>query len=618
MKSIIKNRKSILNLIQDKNQKSKIVNYLLMLALALMTAGCKQPDDLTPPVSRLGLNSITAYFIEEEVINENGTVAYSYYPEEGFTAITMENSYELVVVIPYYYPESSTNEVTQEMLSKMRIRANLDDNVTINPSILYMDMTKDNTITVTDQSKKKAQYTVRAEVHKSSACAIEDFSLTIPDINPENNYEVTGIINETAKVISLLDDFHSVEPVFASLRLSYHATISPDPRITALDYDKENELTVTAHDGTVSVYTVKKDIPPRVVLGIRPGSGKIMFEKKLKDDLGITVDHLTGGIAATRNYVILNTRGENSLYINAKTGDTIGKIDLGDLKENLRNFYTTADKAGNVVICNLSRNDGQTSDGTFKVWRLKNLTGETELFIEWDNSGGTPPNIGRKLGIQGDLNRDAIITAPLLTEGGEALVQSFARWTVKSGALESQTPEIIAITGLEKGWNANSAIIHSSATDLNSDYFVAAYQENALAWINGVTNNLRSKVLITTSSDAGNYVTNAVDYIEFNNAKYATINWVHGQPWGSADKVWLVDVTTDAEFSGSLMESCPAVRWECDRAKYGGWSLTPSVQNINNSGAVALTVSPDGYFLYLYFMFTNGYVVGVQFDCIDM
>ena len=383
------------------------------------------------------------------------------------------------------------------------------------------------------------------------------------------------------------------------------------------DFRGNIAYTVTAHDGTVRNWTVISKLPI-ATSGIRPGSATIMFEKRLNADLGITTVDLTGGIAVTGDYVIINTRNEKSIYIDAKTGEKAGEFDLGELKGNLRNFYTTADNTGNVVICNLSRNDGQSSDGTFKVWRLKNLNGDTELLIDWDNSDGTPPNIGRKLSIHGDLDGNAFITAPLLTEGGGALVQTFARWTVKIGELESQTPEIIDITGLEKGWNANADIVHTSATNVNSDYFLTAYQENALAWINGATNNLRNKVLMTTTTDAGNYVTNAVDYIQFNNAKYATLNWVNGQPWGSADKVWLVDVTSEDNFYGSLLEFCPAVVWECERGKYGGLSLTPSVQNINTSGAVALTVSPDGKFLYLYFMFTNGYVVGVQFDCIGM
>ena len=41
------------------------------------------------------------------------------------------------------------------MLDKMRISLNLDDNVTVDPAVLYMNLNEDNYITVTDQLKQK-------------------------------------------------------------------------------------------------------------------------------------------------------------------------------------------------------------------------------------------------------------------------------------------------------------------------------------------------------------------------------------------------------------------------------------------------------------------------------
>jgi hypothetical protein len=247
------------------------------------------------------------------------------------------------------------------------------------------------------------------------------------------------------------------------------------------------------------------------------------------------------------------------------------------------------------------------------------MNGDTELYIDWTEN--ETDNIGRKISVYGNLDENAIITATLLTYPGGPFVQKFARWTVVNGVLSSQTPEIVTISGLEKGWNGNSDLIYTSATNTSSDYFVGAYSENALVWINGATNQVKKKVPTTTGTDAGNFVTNAIDFVEFNNAKYLTLNWLNGFTWGSADLVWLLEVTTDVNFSGSLIEGCPAVVWNCERHKYGprgsGFS-SPEPENGNITGDVALRVSPDGFYLYLYFMITNGYVVGVQFDCIDM
>lgn len=555
-------------------------NTYIAIVMVLLTflGGCHQPDELLPSVSREGINSITATF-------SDGTGQFTGYITEG--------SNQIVIPIPYYYPESSDNQVATTQLSNMRITANLDDNVTVSPSLLYLDLTKDNAITVTDQLKQQKQYTIRGEIRKSNACLIEEFKL--PSLG------MTGVINEAAKTISLIA-IGDLVPALGELTMSYHASVSPDPRTTSLDYDNDIKLTVTAHDGvTQSVYTVKKAVPEKLAYGIRAGSGRLMFAKKLKADLGITSDNLTGGIAVSGDYLVLNTRNANSIYINAKTGEKAGEIDLGEIKGSLTNFYNTADDEGNILVCNLAPNAG-----SFKVWKLNSVTASPKLYIEWNGSVA----IGRKLSIAGSLNNNAIITAPILAAG-----QKFARWTVVNGALTSETPEIITMTGLVKGWTTNCDIVYTSGTDINSDYFVASYSDCTFAWVNGITNTVR-KSLDAISS---NYIPNAVDYVTFNNAKYTTLNWVNSFTWGAADAVWLLDVSSDDNFAGNLeTNTCKSVVWESDRDKYGAKGVTPLVANGNGTGDVALRVSDDGYYMYLYFMFTNGYVVGYQFDCIDM
>ncbi|WP_423128925.1 DUF5018 domain-containing protein [Gaoshiqia sp. Z1-71] len=553
----------------------------LIIAIAFIStflSGCQTPDELMPSVSREGINSITAKFAD-------GT--------GEFIGYISDDSNEIIIPVPYFFPESSDNQVTESMLSNMRVKANLDDNVTVTPALLYMDLNQDNIITVTDQLKAKKQYVVRGEIRKSSACFIEEFKL--PSLG------LTGVINETTKTISLVA-VGELEPALAEVTLSYHATISPDPSAVILDFNQDVELTVTAFDGvSKSVYTVKKEIPSKLPYGIRSGSAKLMFAKKLKADLGIAVDNLTGGMAVTGDYVVLNTRGENSIYLNAKTGAKLGEVELGSVKGSLVNFYNTADQDGNILISNLAPNAG-----SFKLWKLASVTSTPELMIEW-NEGYA---LGRKISVSGSIDDNAIITAPILATG-----QKFARWTVTGGVLTSQTPEIVTMSGLAKGWTTNCDIIYTSATDVNSDYYVASYSDNTFAWVNGNTNAVRKSL----DAISANYIPNAVDYIGFNNAKYVTLNWVNSFTWGAADAVWLLDVSSDANFAGNLeTRTCSAVVWECDRDKYGAKGVTPLVANGNGTGDVALRVSDDGFYLYLYFMFTNGYVVGYQFDCIDM
>ena len=555
-------------------------NRFIACVLVLLTimSSCHQPDELLPSVSRDGINSITATFAD-------GT--------GNFQGFITPGSDEIIIPVPYFYPESSNNQITESQLTKMRVTANLDDNVTVNPTLLYLDLTKENIITLTDQLKAQKQYKVKGVIRKSAECLLEDFKL--PSLG------MTGVINETTKTISLVA-IGNLEPALAEVTMSYHATISPNPATTALNYNNDIELTVTAHDGvTKNVYTVKKQVPSKLLYGIRNGSAKLMFAKQLKADCGITTDNLTGGIAVTGNYVILNTRNANSVYLNAKTGEKVGEVDLGTMKGSLTNFYSTADDDGNVLICNLAPNAG-----SFKVWKLTSVIAAPELMIEWN--GGMA--IGRKFSIAGSVNGNAIITAPILTAG-----QKIARWTIAGGVLTSQTPEIVTMSGLTKGWTTNADVVYASNTDVNSDYFVASYSDNTFAWVNGLTNTVRKKL----DAISANYIMNAVDYMEFNNAKYVTTNWVNSFSWGAADGVWLMDVSSDNNFAGNLeTNTCQSVVWECERDKFGAKGVTPLVVNGNGTGDVALRVSEDGYYLYLYFMFTNGYVVGYQFDCIDM
>ena len=252
-------------------------------------------------------------------------------------------------------------------------------------------------------------------------------------------------------------------------------------------------------------------------------------------------------------------------------------------------------------------NPAASSVRMFYTFLNQAVNSNPELFLEWN--GGQA--IGRKVSITGSVDSNAIITAPLYG----AADQRFARWSVVGGVLTSQTPEIITMSGLVKGWTTNADIVHTSDTDLSADYFAATYSDNTFAWVNGQSNAVKSML----EPISANYIQNAVDYIEFNNAKYAVVNWVNGFTWGSADAVWLLDVSSTANFSGDLdSKTVNAVVWEAERNVYGPKGISPVVANANGTGDVALTVSADGYYLYLYFMFTNGYVVGYQFDAIAL
>lgn len=555
--------------------KNKILSILVIFSsISLLLGGCQEVEDLTPSVSRYGINSIKASFFGDES-SEN--------------VFTSEIDYEksvITIVFPYNYPRLSDKVLTLEDLKHMRVEANLDDNVTVSPSLLYMDFTKENVITITDQKKEKRDYKVVAEIRKSDEAKITNFALS--------SLGLSGIIDEDNKNISLIF-LGSIGEALADVSISHGATLNPDPREIALDYDKELSVTVVAQNGVAqSTYTIRKEVPPKVNFGIRNGSAKVLWSKKLQSDLGIVPLNLTGGIAVTKDYVVVNTRNEASIYLSRRTGEKLGSMpNMSSIVGGLTNFYTTSDDAGNILVCNLAPNAG-----TFKVWKIKTVEATPEIFIDWTESGKMA--VGRKLSVKGNLDGDAIITAAILGTGNK-----FARWQVKAGVLQSPAPEIIAITGIGGPWNNNCDVVYSDASNLESDYFASFYAApRKFAWIDGKTNAVKN----WGPEISSNWIQNAADYTVFNNCPYAASNSLNSFTWGSDDVAYLFDVSSASAFGSPV--------WKCPIGTYGG--KDHAGQNKNGTGDVQLKVSDDGYYLHLYFMFTNGCVVCVQFDCIDM
>ena len=201
--------------------------FPFLTAAGLLFAGCHQPDELLPSVSRNGINSVTAQFVKN-----NSEGAAEFYGE--FKGYPAEGSDEITVEIPWFYPESSDDVVSGKMLDKMRISLNLDDNVTVDPAVLYMNLNEDNYITVTDQLKQKKVYKVRGRIVKSKACLLEELSLP--------SQGLSAIIDQETKEVSLIAA-GNIEPCTGTYRLSYHATISPDPATTVIDWNASPKLT---------------------------------------------------------------------------------------------------------------------------------------------------------------------------------------------------------------------------------------------------------------------------------------------------------------------------------------------------------------------------------------
>lgn len=552
-----------------------------IVALTSVIVACEKPVDIPDLNPEATPETFIARFLD-------GTGEF-----RAETSGPYQNGEVVNIIVPWYFPEESFNETD---ISRMRVFATLPHSVIIDPPLQVLDLTRENPITVTLPNGSTINLTVKGERRRSDKSAVE--RITIQDLATETS--ISGIVNEEARTISFVAFGDLSQAQISELSLSPHAEASVSVG-DVLDLNANYELTVTADNGvSQTTYTLVKEAPGKLPKGIRPGSARILFERRLSADLGINVTNLTGGIAAIGNHVVLNTRNENSVYINAFTGQRVGEVNLGSIRGGLTNFYNTADASGNILVSNLAPNSGNT----FNIWKISSVSSTPETFIQWDAAG---LGLGRKFSVQGSINADAIITAPIGVGGDNR----FARWTVVDGTLTSQTPEIVTISGYN--WtSANVDIVPTSATNVNSDYYIVGYSNNRLARVSGTNNTVVAQLDVIDQ----NFIANAVDYIEFNNGKYVSYNHVNSFSWGQADQAWLIDA--EGDFSGNpAAGTSPAVIWSPEKGKYGPNAIGAAV-NGNGTGDVALRVSDDGYYLYLYFMFTNGYIVGVQFDCIDL
>ena len=416
-----------------------------------------------PETSADPITSVTA-----KVKINGADVEFTGYPVKGSNVITIE--------FPWFYPVESDNLLPLAVLSEAKMTAVLANNVVITEPITIMDLTQENRITVIDQVKESHEYIITGKITKLALCDILDFS--IPALN------LAGIVKDATSTVSVLA-VDELPKTLASVTLSPHATISPDPRVEELDYNQELTFTVTAHDGvTKRTYKVNKEIPPKRDNGMRVGSEKIMFEKQLNADLGITTPDMTTGLAVSGDYLIINTRAEDPMVLNRFTGEKVGSMAIDAIKGSTTNFYMTSDDDGNILFCNLTPNDGTT----FKIWAAADINTAPSLYIEHDASyiaddGSTQGNShGRKISITGSINSDAIITAPFYGPNNT----QYLRWYVKDGQLQSATPENITIQGLATGWTTNCDICYVDPTE-TSDYFAHYYSGNSLSWITGST-----------------------------------------------------------------------------------------------------------------------------------
>ena len=570
-----------------------------MFILLVVGNSCHSPEEPSGVGKRDGIISVTASFPYESNV------------ENSFKGEIDHTNQIITIIFPYNYPKLSDNVLPYEALEKVKIVANVDNNILISPPMGYFDLTKDCFITVTDQTAGTSKdYKIIAEIRKNNESVINRFS--IPAMN------LTGVIDENNHIISLVS-IDNIGLQQAEISLSHGAVCEPDIQTVALNYDEEQTVKVTAQNGKdFSIYTIKKAIPSKIPIGIRPNSGKTLWAKKLSE-IGIKSIGKTNSLGIAGDYVVINERGNSdAVYLNSQTGEPVGKMNVGNAATgDFGNYYMTSDRANNILICNFTPN----GTNLFTVWRAKGIEGQLEKYIEYNAVKVGTERYGWSLSVQGDLDKNALITTPIFYKDGNKA--QFARWQVINGVLKSQTPDfvelnsIIANTGGTNTWAKGADVVYTNPDNLQSDYFLASYARYDLPapnnlryflWYNGSNNSIKDKKDISSIANAP---VTAVDYMIFNNTPFVAHTIV--EPFGgiiskTVDVVYMYDLT-----AGSLAAPLKV----CEPGIYGSHAGS-GVANTEWASDVVLRASQDGYYLYVYFMFANGYVVCQQYDCIDM
>ena len=569
----------------------KSIFWIVLAAIVSLTA-CQEPEVLLPPVANKGINNLTVYPTWD---------GYHTADNSGFPSEIDYEKRVITIQVPYTLPVESDNVQKLEDYTKVWVLFNLDDNAYLEPKLTTIDLTQTYTVTLTDQKKQKSEWRIRATLAKSKACDIESFS--IPSLG------LSAVIDKSSAKASLIY-FNELQNVFADVVLSPHAKIVPDPTTTAFwcSPEEPKKFTVIAQDGVTSrEWLLQQTEPARVAEGIRPASAKMLWTAKLSS-LGVTTLDMTTGIAATDDYLILNTRGEDPIIVDAKKGTPVGTLNLGSIKGATSNYYMTSDHKGHLVINNRVPDDG----GMFRVWRMRDINSTPELFIEY----ATTDVYGDHISVWGDVYGDATVQAAYCgwTSTGST---STLTWTVKGGVTESMQPYWCQISGVG-GWTNGDAI--RLGTDTYSDFLACGYSTNKLTWVDGATNEAQSYIQGVLTNNEG---MKAVDAVEFNGIKYVGATMETFFTWGVAGGMWVMEAKYPQTFTGSLELDASldpdCVVYALDRGD-GGYGIYGGRANDGtNAGAiqdVKLHVTKDGYFMYAYFMFCNGYAGCIQFDCI--
>lgn len=561
--------------------KKNILYLLAALFLSASFTSCEDPEYVKPTADRQGITSLTALFTSGQFTDQ----------EMARLNLGDELPDRLVIPVPWFYPITSDDETTPYM-TKVRVQAALAPNCKITPALTILDLTQENHFTFTDASGASKDIIITGERVKSNACELLSFAIEDPALS--------GIINKNTKTVSIIsaDDLSSAKATF---EVSAHATISPDPSATPLNYNDPVKFTVTAHDGvTKAEYTVVKEVPEKIDFGFEKSSLELLFNFDPVTNIGMpdnSVDIAPTLAALGGKLVICKGDGSTPIYLNGLTGVKMGEINLGAAEARA----VTNDAAEHMLIVNHAE-----GNATVNIYRSNSITEAPVLFHSFQNPAGTP--VGSEIKVNGNIDGDALIVLNVEGVSGVTSADDIIVIRVEGGVVTSTTTRKLG----SFNWGASgvySAGIAARTTNPDDGFFYSKYG-STFNFISG-SNEVSADIINDTSGWGLN--PNNLDAKAFNNQQYLALFVVsHFPSWGMGPQLYVYNVSDMSKFTGTYVNDLACldlVNADIEWYQKGAYAVA--------SGDLCMAPTADGYKLYIYYYDHNSQVVGgYVLDCI--
>lgn len=399
--------------------------------------------------------------------------------------------------------------------------------------------------------------------------------------------------------------------------------------MTILPGHKDKKFTITITDQNDKTYTFEKtpskaiaagqravlplDVNPkpeaptvnRVEKGVASTTPTKVWSVNLTTLEGVNAANVSG-LAISGGKLLLSENGNSSpVYLNALTGVKEGTMDVSAVTAANTNYYATSDDAGNILFCNYWDKNGTT----FNLYKATSVTDTPAVFATRtiDNKIRT----GYKISVSGSVDGEAmIVTTELSTVAATSMY--IRAWQTIGGKLQSGT-HFRNLGTMASGavYGTRSDAVYAGVGGTSDIYFThyAKYSDGS-RWFKQYTwdatqNKPVEKAKVADDTN-GQSISNAVEYVEFNGAKYVFMNYVNSFAYKTNDMVRMYDVT-----AGDLST---ATMTKVADNHVDGSVMVNGKQNTTIYADVLAHV--DGDYMYVYVMFANGNVSCYKYTCL--